>query len=89
MKKKYSEKRKSELLKILGYKIPENSPLKKKMEGAKEVDIVYAALEDHITKSANENWKYAVTHNVTLREACIGSALVKMADRFKETGMMI
>lgn len=89
MKKKYSEKRKSELLELLGYKIPENSPLKKKMEGAKEIDIVYAALADHITKATRENWSYAVKKNVTLREACIGSSLTKMADRFKETGMMI
>ena len=59
------------------------------MEGAKEIDIVYAALEDHITKATRENWKYAVSEHVTLREACIGSSLVKMADRFKETGMMI
>lgn len=89
MKKKYSEKRKSELLELLGYKIPENSPLKKKMEGAKEIDIVYAALQDHMSQAAKENWAYAQKKHVTLREACIGSALKKMADRFKETGMMI
>jgi hypothetical protein len=30
----------------LGYKIPKNSPLMKKLEGAKEVDIVYSGLEE-------------------------------------------
>jgi glutamate dehydrogenase (NAD(P)+) len=56
MKKRYSEKRKTELLSMLGYKIPEDSPLRKKMEGAKEIDIVYAALEDMMIEATNENW---------------------------------
>jgi hypothetical protein len=29
----------------LGYNIPKNSPLRKRLEGAKEIDIVYSGLE--------------------------------------------
>lgn len=61
----------------------------KKMEGAKEVDIVYSGLEEMMLQATRENWAYATKHDLTLREACIGNALEKLSDHYKSSGMMI
>jgi len=58
--KKYEEKSKLKLIEKLGYKIPENSPLRKNLSGASELDIVYSGLEEIMTSATKSNWEYAV-----------------------------
>ena len=74
---------------MLGYKFPENSPIMKKIQGATELDIVLSGLEEIMVTSTKENWKYAKKRNLTLREACLGNSLKKLASRFEESGMML
>jgi len=50
MTKKYEEKSKLRMLNAVGIKtIEHTSPLYKNIEGAKEIDLVYTALEEMIT----------------------------------------
>jgi len=74
---------------MLGYKFPENSPQMKHLMGAKEIDIVYSGLEEIMNTATEENWKYAVKKNISLRDACLSNALSKLAKRFEQSGMMI
>lgn len=46
MTKKNQEQQKKNLIKMLGYKFPENSPIMQSLQGAKEIDIVYSGLEE-------------------------------------------
>lgn len=46
MTKKHQEQQKNNLLKMLGYRFPDNSPILKNIQGAKEIDIVYSGLEE-------------------------------------------
>lgn len=39
--------------------------------------------------ATKENWDYARERNITLREACFANAIVKLAKRFEESGMMM
>ena len=59
MTKKYQEQQKNNLLKMLGYRFPENSPLMKNIQGAKEIDIVYSGLEEIMNMAAREHWEFA------------------------------
>ena len=86
--KKQSEIRKHELLKAMGYNLPKDSPLLAKMTGGSELDIVRTGLEDMVETATSENWKFAVDNNMTLRDACIANAMLKMAKRYEEAGMM-
>ena len=45
---------------MMGYKIPNHSPLMKDLEGAKEIDIVYSGLEEIMTEAVKEHWEYAI-----------------------------
>lgn len=89
MTKKNNEQQKKKLIKMLGYKFPEKSPIMKHLEGAKEIDIVLSGLEEIMVTATKENWKYAKKRNLTLREACLGNSLKKLASRFEESGMML
>jgi len=61
----------------------------KSIVGAKEIDIVLSGLEDIMVTATKENWKYAQKRNLTLREACLGNSLKKLASRFEESGMIM
>jgi glutamate dehydrogenase (NAD(P)+) len=89
MTAKHKETSNKKLIKMLGYKFPENSPVMKQLQGAKEIDIVLSGLEEIMVAATQENWKYARKRNLTLREACIGNTLKKLASRFEESGMML
>merc|ERR1712072_1419536 len=71
MTKKYQEQQKNNLLKMLGYRFPENSPLMKKIQGAEEIDIVKSGLEEIMVSAAKDHWAIAHQRNISLREACI------------------
>jgi len=86
--KRQSELRKQELLKAMGYNLPKDSPLLAKMSGGTESDIVRTGMEDMIETAVSENWQYAVDKNLTLRDACYGKALEKMALHYEQSGMM-
>lgn len=73
----------------MGYKFPENSPIMKHLEGAKEIDIVLSGLEEIMVNATKENWVYAQKRNLTLREACFGNALKKLETHFNESGLMM
>jgi glutamate dehydrogenase (NAD(P)+) len=89
MTSKHTEQQKKKLIKMLGYKFPETSPIMKHLEGAKEIDIVLSGLEEIMTTATKENWKYARKRNLTLREACLGNALKKLESHFNESGLML
>ena len=88
MQKRQSEIRKKELLRALGYIIPKDSPLLKKLHGGNEVDIVNTGIEDLIQTAVKESLTYSLENDVSLRNACIGMSLLKIAQRFEETGIM-
>jgi glutamate dehydrogenase (NAD(P)+) len=89
MNKKYQEQQKANLLKMLGYRFPEGSPILNSIKGAKEIDIVKSGLEEIMTTAAAEQWKYAQVRHVSLRDACLGNSISKLAQRFEQSGMMI
>jgi hypothetical protein len=64
---------------MLGYKFPEGSPILQSLKGAKEIDIVKSGLEEIMSSAAAEQWKYAVKSHVSLRDACLGSSISKLA----------
>ena len=74
---------------MLGYRFPEGSPLLDALKGAKEIDIVHSGLEEIMRTAAKENWKYAMKKHVSLRDACLGNSISKLAQRFEQSGMMI
>ena len=67
MQKRQSEIKKKELLRVLGYQIPRNSPLFEKLKGGSEEDIVNTGIEDMLQNSTRKMWQYAHENNVTLR----------------------
>lgn len=75
------------MLELLGYKIPENSPLMKHLAGANEVDIVHSGLEEIMVEATNENWTFAEQSDVSLREACFINSLNKLHSRFAQSGI--
>jgi glutamate dehydrogenase/leucine dehydrogenase len=74
---------------MLGYRFPDDSPIMKHLKGAKEIDIVLSGLEQIMVDATHEHWNFAKKRNITLREACLGNSLVKLASRFEESGMMM
>lgn len=44
-------------MKMMGYNIPENSPLYKQLKDQQEIDIVKACLEDTTVNAVRENFK--------------------------------
>lgn len=84
MTKKYEEQSQAKLLEIMGYDA-EASELK----GADEIDIVYSGLEEIMNSATKENWNLAVKKDLTFREACLGNAIQKVYQSYKETGIMI
>lgn len=89
MTSKNQEMQKKKFIKMLGYKIPEQSPLMKHLKGAKELDLVMSGLEEIMVTASKENWKYAKERNLTLREACLGNQLKKLSNHFEESGFMM
>jgi glutamate dehydrogenase/leucine dehydrogenase len=74
---------------MLGYRFPEGSPILESLKGAKEIDIVHSGLEEIMQEAAKENWKYAMKKHVSLRDACLGNSISRLAKRFEQSGMMI
>ena len=73
---------------MLGYQIPKNSPLIKKLQGASEEQIVNTTIEDTLQAAARKVWAYSFENEVTLRQGAIGQALLAMAKRYEENGIM-
>jgi glutamate dehydrogenase (NAD(P)+) len=85
MTKNYEEESQAKLLETLGYNI-DDLDLE---EGATEIDIVYSGLEEIMTTAVRENWDHAVEKNVCFRDACLGNAIQKVYQCYKETGISI
>jgi glutamate dehydrogenase (NAD(P)+) len=83
MTKKYQEKQNMNLLETMGYRVPANSPHMKNLTGAKEIDIVYSALEEIMNTATAENWKHAHENNLCFRDACFGRAIKKIYTHFE------
>ena len=77
------------MLNLIGFKIPKDSPLMEKLKGAKEIDIVYSGLEEILSQATKENWEFALTRNINLRDACLANALTKLEQRFEQSGIMV
>ena len=81
--KKYEEKKNIEMIESLGYKFPVHSPQYKKLEGAKEIDIVYSGLEEIMTVAVRDHWKFAVENDLNFRDACFSKAIKKIYKHFE------
>ena len=87
MTSKNKENQNKNLIKLLGKTIPEDKM--HMLKGAKEIDLVISGLEEIMVNATKENWKYARQRNLTMREACLGNALKKLASHFQESGLMM
>jgi len=59
------------------------------LKGAEELDIVYSGLEEIMCSAVKENWDYAVSKNLSFRDACFVNAINKVYRHYKESGIMI
>jgi len=59
------------------------------IKGAEEIDIVYSGLEEIMTSAVQENWTYAVKHNMCFRDACLVNAIKKVHQCYEECGLTI
>lgn len=84
MTKKYEEQSQNKLLEIMGY-----DTAAAELKGADEVDIVYSGLEEIMCSAVQENWGFAIKKDLTFRQACLGNAIGKVYQSYKETGIMI
>lgn len=78
MTKKYAEKQNMKILEAMGYTLPTDSPHKKGLAGASEVDIVYSGLENIMNEATKVHWEYAIENNLNFRDACFGKAIRKI-----------
>jgi glutamate dehydrogenase (NAD(P)+) len=83
MTKKYEEKSQKKLLEIMGYKDNED------VHGAEEIDIVYSGLEEIMTSAVKQNWEYAISKNLSFRDACLVNGINKVYQCYKECGITI
>ena len=84
MTKKYEEKSQKNFIETLGYNADSIN-----IEGGEEIDIVYSGLEEIMTSAVEQNWNYAVEHNLLFRDACLGNSLKKVYQCYVETGISI
>ena len=56
--------------------------------GAKELDIVYSGLEEIMSESLNSHLTIALEKNTTMRNAGFSSAIDKVANAYKESGIL-
>lgn len=56
--------------------------------GAKEIDIVYSGLEEIMSESVNTHFNIALDKNVSMRVAGFSSAIDKVANTYKESGIL-
>jgi len=82
--KKYQEKQTKALLTMLGHKHTEDD-----IKGAEEIDIVYSGLEEIMTNAVQENWNYAVKHDLIFRDACLVNGIQKVYQCYKECGITV
>lgn len=87
--KKYEEKKNITLIEALGYKFPTHSPQYKKLEGAREIDIVYSGLEEVMTSAVQEHWKFALDNDLCFRDACLVKAIQKIYKHYEQAGLML
>jgi len=59
------------------------------VKGATELDIVYTALDEIMTGAVQENWNYAVDHDLNFRDACLVNAISKIYKHYKEVGITL
>lgn len=59
------------------------------IKGAEEIDLVYSGLEEIMTNAVNENWEYAIQHNLNFRDACLVNAIKKVYQCYEECGITI
>jgi glutamate dehydrogenase (NAD(P)+) len=56
--------------------------------GAKEIDLVYSGLEEIISESMNSHFNISLEKNCNLRNAGFSSAIDKVANAYKESGIL-
>jgi len=81
--KKYQEKQTRKLLEMMGHETATE------IKGPEEIDIVYSGLEEIMTSAVQENWGYAVKHNMCFRDACLVNAIKKVHQCYEECGITI
>lgn len=61
----------------------------KDIKGAEEIDIVYSGLEEIMTTAVKENWEFANKKGLSFRDACLGNAIAKVYQCYRECGITI
>jgi glutamate dehydrogenase/leucine dehydrogenase len=61
----------------------------KKLEGAREIDIVYSGLEEIMGSAVAEHWQYAIDNNLNFRDACLVKAIKKLHKHYEESGISV
>ena len=51
------------------------------------MDLVLSALEEGMKNSVKKNWERAVEGNMCLRDACYITAIEKLSNSYKDTGV--
>ena len=90
MQRRWEEKTKHNLLDVIqdATGLPsERFPRKELLEGAKEIDIVYAGLEEIMSTATEEVVNTALNKNVDLRTAAFINAIQKMHQFYEFTGI--
>ena len=58
-----------------------------RLTGGSELDLVLSALEEGMKNSVKKNWERAVEGNMCLRDACYITAIEKLSNSYKDTGV--
>lgn len=49
-----------------------------KIQTAKEIEIIYAALDDIMSEAVATNWEFAVENDYNFRDACLVKSMSKL-----------
>ena len=58
------------------------------LRGPKEIDIVRSALQEVISTSMQEQWEKALSLDINIRTAALSSAIDKVGNSYKESGIL-
>ena len=66
----------------------EASAYKDEFRGAKEIDIVYSGLEEMMCEAINTHFQMSLEKSCSMRIAGFASAINKVANSYKESGIL-
>ena len=87
--KGWEEKSMQVMLETLGLNKKESERAMEHLAGGSEAELVLSALEEGMKNSVNKNWQRAVEGNMCFRDACYSTAIEKLSNSYKDTGVAI